>query len=81
MRFSNATVLAALALVAIGWIVSGVTQSAAQAPAVLPMQWEYQWIVVDRNTLNSAGREGWELVTVANTRMDQATAFFKRRLP
>jgi hypothetical protein len=85
MRASLSRLLAALALLTLGWLASGMAPSAAQAPGDAPVtRWEY----TSRNVylpndadLNLAGSDGWELVTVYLQAKHDYMAVFKRPKP
>jgi hypothetical protein len=53
------------------------------------MQWQYKWLWIDahrkasifgheESTLNSYGKEGWELVTVVSVSDDHVAAVMKK---
>jgi len=80
MQFTTKHLVIALAFVVVCWAMLPAVYSAAP-PAKAP-QWEYK---VDINSgmpstpqLNSAGTDGWELVTVAVEGSGNCTAVFKR---
>jgi hypothetical protein len=83
MQSAFAKGAAAVALVALGWVVSGMSNSTAQAPEAAPARtrWEYDvqdGTAVNRAMLSRMGDGGWELVLVAEAPGPTYSAVFKR---
>ena len=82
MRTSLSRLLAALALLTLGWLASGMAPSAAQAAGNAPVtRWEYttqEFLPIDVDALNLLGNDGWELVTIRKSERRESQAIFKR---
>jgi hypothetical protein len=80
MRVTSKHVVAAFALLILSWVLFQPAFSAG--PEAKPANWEYK---VDTNAgmvaatqLNSAGADGWELVSVVVESTGNCSAIFKR---